>query len=133
MLHFPDLSIFLNDPIFHDPRCPPMPTKLPSDIPKFEGKPDKYPSDHVITFHLWCSSNSLRDDSVQLYLFRRTLIEGATKWYTKLNRSSYYYFNDLEMVFFNHFQLPMRYDADTELLANFEQTKADHISNHIRE
>jgi hypothetical protein len=27
----------------------------------------------------------------------------------------------------------MRYDADTELLANFEQTKVNHISNHIRE
>jgi hypothetical protein len=37
------------------------------------------------------------------------------------------------MVFLNHFQLPVRYDADTELLANFEQTKDDHISDHIRE
>jgi hypothetical protein len=27
----------------------------------------------------------------------------------------------------------MRYDAGTELLANFKQTKADHISDHIRE
>jgi hypothetical protein len=37
------------------------------------------------------------------------------------------------MVFLKHFQLPVRYNADTELLANFEQTKADHISGHIRE
>jgi hypothetical protein len=37
------------------------------------------------------------------------------------------------MDFLNHFQLPVRYDADTKLLANFEQTKADHISDHIRE
>jgi ribosomal protein L44E len=37
------------------------------------------------------------------------------------------------MVFLNHFQLPVRYDANTELVANFEQTKADHISNHIQE
>jgi hypothetical protein len=27
----------------------------------------------------------------------------------------------------------MRYDAGTELLANFEQTTMDHISDHIRE
>jgi hypothetical protein len=37
------------------------------------------------------------------------------------------------MVFLNHFQLPVRYDADTELLANFEQKKVDHISDHIQE
>ena len=37
------------------------------------------------------------------------------------------------MAFLNHFQLPVRYDADTELLANFEQTSVDHISDHIRE
>jgi hypothetical protein len=37
------------------------------------------------------------------------------------------------MVFLNHFQLPLRYDANTELLGNFEQTKENHISDHIRE
>jgi hypothetical protein len=55
------------------------------------------------------------------------------KWYIELDRSRYSYFSDLAMVFLNHFQLPVRYDVDTELLANFEQTKADHISDHIRE
>jgi hypothetical protein len=133
MLHLPDLSRLLNDPICHDPHWPPMPTKFPSDILKFEGKPGKDPGDHVTTFHLWCSSNSLRDDSVQLHLFQCTLIGGAMKWYIELDHSRYSYFNDLAMVFLNHFQLPVRYDVDTELLANFEQTKADHISNHIQE
>jgi hypothetical protein len=42
-------------------------------------------------------------------------------------------FGELAMVFLNHFQLPMRYDADTELLANFEQKKVDHISDRIQE
>jgi hypothetical protein len=37
------------------------------------------------------------------------------------------------MSFLNHFQLPVRYDAGTGLLANFEQTTTDHISDHIRE
>jgi hypothetical protein len=110
-----------------------MPTKFPSDIPKFEGKPNEDPGDHVTTFHLWCSSNSLRDDSIQLRLFQCTLIGSAAKWYIELDRSRYSTFGELAMVFLNHFQLPVRYDVDTELLANFEQTKADHISDHIRE
>jgi hypothetical protein len=132
-LHLPDLTRLLNDPICHDPRWPPMPTKLPSDIPKFEAKPNEDPGDHVTTFHLWCSSNSLKDDSVQLRLFQRTLIGSAAKWYIELDRSRYSFFGELAMAFLNHFQLPVRYDAGTELLANFKQTPADHISDHIRE
>jgi hypothetical protein len=130
-LHFPDLTRLLNDPICHDPRCPPMPTKLPSNIPKFEAKPNEDPGDHVTTFHLWGSSNSLKDDFVQLRLFQRTLIGSAVKWYIELNRSRYSSFGELAMAFLNHFQLPMRYNASTELLANFEQTTIDHISDHI--
>jgi hypothetical protein len=133
MFHFPYLSRLLNDPICHDPHWPTTPTKLPSDIPKFEGKPNEYQGNHVTTFHLWCSSNSLRDDYVQLHLFQRTLIRSSMKWYIELDRSRYSTFGELEMVFLNHFQLPVRYDADTELLTNFKQTKDDHISNHIQE
>jgi hypothetical protein len=110
-----------------------MPTKLPSNIPKFEAKPNEDPGDHVTTFHLWCSSNSLKYDSVQLRLFQRTLIGSATKWYIELNRSRYSSFGELTMDFLNHFQLPMRYDAGTEQLANFKQTTVDHISDHIQE
>jgi hypothetical protein len=130
-LHLIDLSRLLNDPICHDPRCPGMMTKLPLDIPKFEVNPNEYLGDHVTTFHLWCSSNSLRDDSIQLRLFQRTLIGSAAKWNIKIDRSRYSTFGKLEMVFLNYFQLPMRYDAETELLANFEQTKVDHIFDHI--
>ena len=110
-----------------------MPTKFPSDIPKFEGKPGEDPRDHVTTFHLRCSSNSLLDDSIHLHLFQRTLIRGVMKWYIEIDRSRYSYFGDFAMVLLNHFQLPVRYDVGTELLANFEQTKADHISDHILE
>jgi hypothetical protein len=110
-----------------------MPTKFPSDIPKFEAKHNEDPGDHVTTFHLWCSSNSLKDDSVQLRLFQRTLIGSVVKWYIELDRSRYSSFGELAMAFLKHFQLPVRYDVGTELLANFEQTTADHISDHIRE
>jgi hypothetical protein len=37
------------------------------------------------------------------------------------------------MDFLNHFQLPVRYDVGKKLLANFSQTKEDHISDHIQE
>jgi hypothetical protein len=108
-----------------------MPTKLPSDIPKFEAKPNEDLGDHVTTFHIWCSSTSLKDESVQLRLFQRTLIGSAVKWYIELDRSRYSSFGELAMAFLNHFQLPIRCDAGTELLANFEQTTTDHISDHI--
>jgi hypothetical protein len=110
-----------------------MPTNLPSDIPKFKSNPNEYPSDHVTTFHIWFSSNSLKDDSIQLCLFQLTLIVSAMKWYIKLDLSRYSSFGELEMDLLNHFQLPVRYDADTELLTKFEQTKEDHIFDHIRE
>jgi hypothetical protein len=110
-----------------------MPTKLPPYILNFEGSPSKDPGDHMTTFHLWYSLNSLRDDSIHLHLFQCTLIGGAVKWYIELDHSRYSYFSDLVMVFMNHFQLPVRYDVGTELLANFEQTKVAHIWDHIRE
>jgi hypothetical protein len=63
-LNLPDLSKLMNDSMSHDPTWPPVPTKLPLDIPKFEGNTGEDPGDHVTTFHLWFSSNSLNDDSI---------------------------------------------------------------------
>jgi hypothetical protein len=110
-----------------------MSTKFPLDIPNFEAKPNEDLGDHVTTFHLWFSSNSLKYDTVQLRLFQHTLIGSAMKWYIELDRSRYSYFSELAMTFLNHFQLPVRCDVGTEMLANFEQTTMDHISDHIRE
>jgi hypothetical protein len=110
-----------------------MLTKFPLDIPKFEAKPNEDLGDHVTTFHLWCSSNSLKDDSVHLQLFQHTLIRSVVKWYIELNHSGYSSFGELAMAFLNHFQLPVRYDTGIELLANFSQTKEDHIYDHIQE
>jgi hypothetical protein len=133
MLRFLDLSSFLKFPICHDPYWPPMLIKFPSDILKFKGKPGEDIGDHVTTFHLWFLSNLLQDDSIQSCLFQRTLIGGATKWYIELDSSRYSYFSDFAMIFLNHFQLPVRYNVGTELLTNFQQTKADHILDHIRD
>ena len=132
-LNLPNLSILMNDLVSYDPAWPAVPTKLPSDLPKFEGKPGEDPSEHITTFHLWCSSNSLHQDSVHLQLFQRTLTGPATKWYIELPKGAFTLFDNLAMNFFNHFQLPVRYDVGTELLSTFQQDKATHISDHIQE
>jgi hypothetical protein len=123
----------MNDPIFHRPDLPTVPTKLHFDIPKFEGKSGEYAQDHMTTFHLSCFSNSLNDDSIRLHIFHHTMTGNVAKWYIELERENYVTFGDLSMVFLNHFQLPIRYDVGTKLLANFEQDKCMHIFNHIRE
>ena len=76
----------MNDPVAHDPAWPAIPTKIPLDIPKFKGKPGEDLSEHVTTFHLWCSSNSLHEDSIRLRLFQCTLTGPAMKWYIELPR-----------------------------------------------
>jgi hypothetical protein len=130
-VHFPNLSRLLNDPVFHNMHWPPMPTKFPSDILKFEENPSKDLGDHMTTFHLWFLSNSLKDNFVQLFPFQCTLIGGVVKWYIEIDGLKYSYFKKLGIVFLNNFQLPMRYDSRTELMANFVQIKVDHIFDHI--
>ena len=102
-LNLPDLSRLENDPVSHDSAWPTVPTKLPSDIPKFKGKASEDPGEHVTTFHPWCSSNSVIDDSVCLRLFQRTLMGPTVKWYIELLRGTYTTFDDLAMTFLNHF------------------------------
>jgi hypothetical protein len=130
-LNLPDLSKLMNDPVIHDPTWPPIPTKLSSDIPKFEGNNGEDPGDHVTTFHLWCSSNSLNHDSIRLRLFQHTLIGIASQWYIELPRGSYGSFQQLVLAFLNHFQLPVRYNASLELLSTLHQGTDTHISDHI--
>jgi hypothetical protein len=86
MLNLPDLSKLMNDPLHHDPSWTTIPTKLPLDITKFEGRTGEDPGDHITTFHLWCSSNSLNEDSIRLRLFQCTVTGVAAKWYIELPR-----------------------------------------------
>lgn len=119
ILNLPDLSKLINDPIRHSSSWPSIPTKLPSDIPKFEGKVNEDPNTHIMTFHLWCSSNSLMDDNVRLRLFQRTLMGKAVKWYIELPTISFVDFGSLGNAFLHHFQLLIRYDSGIELLTSF--------------
>ena len=110
-----------------------MPTKLPSDIPKFEGKAGECPQNHIMTFHLLCSSNRIIDDSVRLRLFQRTLTGATAKWYIELPQAKYPDFNSLAFMFLQYFQLPVRYDEGVEILFSCHQSTATHITDHIHE
>jgi hypothetical protein len=63
--------------------------RLPADIPKFEGKAGEDIENHIMTFHLWCSSKNIMDDSVRLRLFQRTLTDPSNKWYVDEKSGSY--------------------------------------------
>jgi hypothetical protein len=102
-LNIPDLSKLKNDPILHDPTWPNMPTKLPSDIPKFEEKLGEDPANHVMTFHLWFSSNNIMDDSIRLRLFQRTLTGPSAKWYVDEKSGSHVTFESLAKAFLAFF------------------------------
>ena len=104
-LELPDLNQLTNDPIAYAPWWPAIPHKLLSDIPKFNGNMGEDPSNHVMTFHLWCSSNTLNDDLIRLRLFQRTLTGSAAKWYIELPRASFDNFGTLATTFLTHFRL----------------------------
>jgi hypothetical protein len=128
-----DLSRILNDPILHSPYWPVIPAKLLSNIPKFDGQSGEDLNNHVMTFHLWCSSNSLMDDSIRLRLFQRTLTGSATKWYIELPRDFFNDFNTLAMDFLTHYQFPIHYETRTKILSSFKKYSSTHIFDHIHE
>jgi len=110
-----------------------MPTKLPSDIPKFEGNPRKDPTNHVHSFHMWCSSNSIIEDSIYLCLFQHTLTGVDFQWYVDQPRATYSTLETLATTFLSYFQLSFDYDISIELLISFRQNSATHLSDHGRE
>ena len=112
---------------------PPVTVKIPTDIPKFDGKTGEDPANHITTYHLWCVSNSFLDDSIKLRLFPWTLTGNATKWFIKLPSAAFFDFQSLAIAFLTHFQLPICYETGTELLTSLRQNTATHISDHIHE
>jgi hypothetical protein len=131
MLNLPYLSKLMNDHVHHDPLWPPVPTKLPLDIPKFEGKTREDLGEHVTTFHLWCSSNSLNDDSICLSLFQCTLTWITVKWYIELPEGHTKNFNQMVLVFLNHLHFSVCYNVGIEIFSAFYQDKSLHILDHI--
>jgi hypothetical protein len=102
-LDFPNLLYFTNEIISHKHSWLVIHVKLPSDMPKFNGNLGEYPSTHIMTYHLWCSSNSLMDDRVRLCIFQRSMTGSATKWYIDLKSASFNNFKDFEMAFLMHY------------------------------
>jgi len=103
MLDLSSLSCLKNDPSQYVPFWLAIPAKLSSVILKFNIKPGENPNNHVINFHLWCSLNSLMDDSIRLRIFQRKLIGAEVKWYIELLHNSFVKFNSLAMDLLTHF------------------------------
>ena len=55
------------------------------------------------------------------------------KWYIELPQHSFVDFVFLETVLITHFQVPIHYEMDTDLLNSLRQNTSTHISNHIHE
>jgi hypothetical protein len=132
-LNIHDLTKLTNDPILHDPTWSNMPTKLPLDIPKFEGKVGEDPTNYVMSFHLWSSSNSIMEDSILIRLFQIILMGKTTKWYVDEKFGAHPTFESLAKAFLSFFQLPIRHDTRSEILSECKQNTATHISDHIHE
>jgi hypothetical protein len=128
-----DLSMLMNEHVHHILSWPPIPTKLPSNIRKFKVNTGIDSGDHVTNFHLSFSSNSINDKFICLRLFQHTLTGVDVKWYIDLPGVTHKTFNQMVMVFLNHFQLPVRYDVDLEYLSTLGQYKTTHISDHFQE
>ena len=57
----------------------------------------------------------------------------AAKWYIELPHAKYPYFNSLDFMFLQYFQLPIRYDEGVEVLLSCRHNSATHITDHIHE
>jgi len=108
-------------------------SKIPSDILKFDGKLGEYPSTHIMAYHLWCSSNSLMDDSVRLHIFQRSPNKATAKWNIELKGSYFISFNELTISFLTHYQFPIQYETRIDLLTSLLQNNSTHICDHIHE
>jgi len=110
-----------------------MPTKLPLEILKFEGNPGDNPTNHVFSFHMWCSSNSITNGSIYFRLLQCTLIRAVMKWYVDQPRETRSTLISLATAFLSYFQLPLCYDTNTELLTSLHQSLATHLFDHVQE
>jgi hypothetical protein len=119
------------------PTWPNISTKIPSNIPKFEGRTGEDLANHVMTFHLWLSSNRIMDDSICLNLFQHTLTGSSAKWYVDEILGSHATFESLAKAFLSFFQLLVLsffqllalHDTGLELLSDFKQTITIHIAD----
>lgn len=60
-LYFYDQSHLINDLIIHDSSWHTIPSKLPSHISMFKGRLGEDLYNKLVSFHLWCSQNSMME------------------------------------------------------------------------
>ena len=120
-LNLPYLSRLMNDPISHQPNWLPMPTKLALDIPMFEGKVGEDPKNHIMSFHLWFSSNNIVQNSITMSFLQCKLTGVASKWYIELSRSSSPISPNLPPCSSNTFNYP--FDMTRELRSFYHAIK----------
>ena len=114
-----DLSKLTNNSILHHPSWLPVSVKISTNIPKFEAKIGENPVTHITTYHLWCVSNFMLDDSIKLHLLPCTFSGNVTKWFIELPTFSFCDFGSLAMAFLTHFQLPICYEMGINILTSF--------------
>lgn len=82
---------------------------------------------------LWCSSNSITNDTIRLQLSKLTLIGPGVKWYINQPSAPHGRFSLLAIDFLTFFQLLVHHDSGLELLTHSKQTTATHILDYIHE
>lgn len=82
---------------------------------------------------MWCSSNTITEDSIHLRLFQCMLTRAAAKWYVDQLRETHSTLATLATTFISYFQLPLCYDTCTKRLTYFRQTFSTHLSDHVQE
>ena len=132
-LNLLDLSKLINNPITQYVACPAMLTKLPSYIPKFEGSVGEDTTNGFMAFHICCSLKNITKDSNHLWLFQRTLMGPATKWYMNDPIRTYTTIEWIDKEFLSFFQLPIHHNTRLELFTKLHQPTSTHIADHIHE
>jgi hypothetical protein len=132
-LNISDLTKLTNDPILHNPTWPAMPTKLPSDILKFEGKAGDDPANHIMTFSPMVFFEQHHGRVHPIEVISMYTHYPSAKWYVEERSGSHTTFESLAKSFLIFFELPIRHDNGLELISDFKQTASTHIADHIHE
>jgi len=102
-LNIPYFNQIINNPLLHSPSFQVRPTKIPFDIPKFEGNIREDPTNHVHSFHMCCSSNSITDESIHFCSFQFILTGVEAKCYVDQPLASHSTFLNIAKYFLPYF------------------------------
>ena len=113
-----DLYRLTNNPIQHHPSWLVFLVNIPTYILQFDAKLGEDTTTHITIYHLWCVSNLLLDDSIQLRFFLHTLTDYVSMWFIEFPTTLLNNFNSLEMAYVTHIQLPIWYETCTNIITS---------------